>query len=287
MKPAWGQIRLEGARRPNAVAAPGMKGRVTRKSLHRVSRGLTLVETMVYAFLSLLILLMVFAIFERGRTSYNTVTDTYLLGKEAAAGLRSLRSDLEETALASITLHDRPDGDTTLSMVSARNSTTNQFETTFHGAPKWQKHVFYTVTGDDSNGALIRWEQPMAQVTTPLPSATTVDADAPQGSSASSRRPLFHGLYRPPQGEVAGALPVRLRARFVRYQTTAGTGVGRQIQPCYTLSNPYSLDLEELPAELANSQSVPLLYLLLTVGSNSQGNQTRFIQLPLYVHPRY
>jgi hypothetical protein len=272
------------ARTPLERAAT--RGRSSTRG-QRPARGFTLVEIIVYAFLSLLILMMVFAVFKSGRDSYNTVTDTYLLGKQADAGLRSLREDLTDTALASIVLRDRPDGDTTLSMISARNAASGRFETTLYGAPKWQRYVFYTLAGDDKDGSLIRWEQPIATPTSPVPQPSSIDPDAPEGQTAPSRRTLFHGLYRPPQGELPGALPYRLRARFVRYRAISGSGASRQLTSAYTLSNPYTLDMAHLPDELASTQPVALLSLVLTVGSSTQGNQTRMLALPLFVSPHY
>lgn len=244
----------------------------------RASRGFTLVEIIIYSFLSLLILMTVYAIFSQGREAYSQVTDAYLLGKDAEAGLRMLRSDLQETALSSIRIKDRSDGDSSLSMISARKYGADEFETSPFGGPRWQKYVHYTV----SDSTLVRWEEKVADLSTvlfPLPSAA--DPTTPVGAE---KKVVIRNLVRPGAG--LGAKNVRFLARFVRYAVTPASDGSRRVAEKMTVLSPAEF-ASAPPAGFEGTQPVSEIAMQLTVASDTSTKLPRFIQLPVVVSPRY
>lgn len=250
-------------------------------------RGFTLIEITIYAFLSLLVLMTVYAVFKSGRDAYSTVTDTYLLGKEAEAGLRTLRSDLQETALSSIRITDRSDGDSSLSMISPRKYGSGDLGVTDLGAPRWQKYVFYTAV-PERNGqtaSLIRWEQAVTGGSQVLPTASTADPDGI--TDAGQKRVVIRNLYKPQLGSIPGVTADRFVARFVRYQLGASASGAAETNEVLTALNPGSVDLSSPPTGLEDSQTVPALSLVLTVAADASVRNVRFIQLPVFVSPRH
>jgi hypothetical protein len=236
-----------------------------------MKRGFTLVEIIIYGFLSLLVLMTVYAIFSSGRDAYSTVTDAYLLGKDAEAGLRTLRTDLQETAAASIRIADAANGDSSISMLSPRKPGSNEFVTANWGMPQWQKYVHYTVVQEGDTASLLRWEEKIADLTSvqfPLPSSASSDAPP----SDAVKKMALRNLVFPKSGAL-GARHARFQARFVRYDTSSTVTEK-------TTASGVATD--------EGGEPISLLVLYVTVSADpTRGDKTRFIQLPIYVSPRY
>lgn len=249
-------------------------------------RGFTLVEILIYAFLSLLILATVTALFSTGRGHYQAASTSFLIGKEAEVGLRWIRADLQGAPLTSIRLYPRTGFSTEppgCSFVSARGED-GTLQLSDAGVPLWQRHVFYTLVreGNGNTGSLVRWEKPLA-APAPEPSATAVLPS----SLGGSQRALLRGLAWPgSELEGLGRLGPGggFALRFVR-QTPDGEELVEE-NPADTAARAARDPSPE--ARRALAQWRPLLDLQITLASgNSETGATSHMQLPFRVSPRY
>ena len=134
-----------------------------------------MIELTVYMFLFTIATGVVIALFNSTRTMSQHTTASYLVNGNTDTAIRWLRQDLKETALASlrVTTAPRPGA----SMVSARSlalGTRNKLLVNKHGAPQWEKHVFYTLEPTGGKvGNLVRWEREL-DVKNLLPSPSTI-----------------------------------------------------------------------------------------------------------------
>lgn len=127
-------------------------------------------ELAVYAGLASLALLAIVSLFAISKRTQRHTYSSYLVGGRVASAIRVLRRDFQMTALPSIQAYpnsgdsgERPGA----SFVSAYSLDKGDFQVNDYGAPKWVKHVFYTIRpdADAKSGQLVRWEQGIDPVT--------------------------------------------------------------------------------------------------------------------------
>lgn len=252
-------------------------------------RGFTLIELIIYTFLSMLILAAVYSLFISGRRNYHAVATSFMIGQEAEVGLRWIRADLQEAALNSIRIYPRPGHASEppgVSFMSARSPRDSLLQISDAGAPAWQKHVFYTLVreGQGPTGSLVRWEKPVTPAPA-VPSATDLLPSSQQ--DVSRKRVILRGVAwqysrlegRSNLGESGG-----FQLRFVR-QTATG-------EVLVVESPADATALAASDSQAANmailGQHLPLLDLQIALTSgNSETGATSYIQLPFRVSPRY
>lgn len=154
----------------------------------------------IYLFLFAVASGIVLALFVTGRNTSEATTASYLVSGNAETALNWIRQDLKETALASIQPYPsagntEPPG---VSMVSARafdEDKQGELLINEHGAPRWDKHVFYTlqVPAGSKTGNLIRWEKEMS----PKKNLPTLAALRPSQIEGDHRRVLLHNVVAP------------------------------------------------------------------------------------------
>jgi hypothetical protein len=131
--------------------------------LRRNSRGFTLAEVAIYSFLLLLLLFAIYSLYVSGRKMYEGATGSYLVSQEFEAGVRWLRADLKESGLIAVRVFPsaaEPASKPGVSMTSARSyEDAGKLMISMHGAPQWDKHVFYTLEPMGTTGHVIRWEK--------------------------------------------------------------------------------------------------------------------------------
>lgn len=167
----------------------------------RRNRGYTLFELAIYLFLFAVAAGAVLALFQAGRNTGEATQASYLVSGSTDNAIRWLRQDLQETALASIRVHPgagdagEPPG---VSMVSPRaysEDKQGEFLVNRHGAPQWDKHVYYTIQMEPGaqTGTLVRWERELEDKTG-LPSMSVL---RPSQGSTDHRRVMLHSVVAP------------------------------------------------------------------------------------------
>lgn len=116
-------------------------------------RGITLIEMVIYFFLSATALAVITALVTVARRTGEHTYAQYLVAGNMATTIRYIRKELEGTALGSVTSYGNQGGEPGFSCVSAYGDD-GKFELGSYGAPHWQKHVYYKVNQD---GRLRRW----------------------------------------------------------------------------------------------------------------------------------
>jgi len=146
-----------------------------------MKRAFTIVELMTYGFLMSLLFAGVLACYIAFREYYAGAVGSYLISSEFEPGLRALRRELKETALVSVrafpseAVSSAREG---LSFISARDwDRPSHLNLSPHGAPEWDKHVFYTLL---QSGAVERWEKRIEPIVY-VPSASLDLAQAVEG----------------------------------------------------------------------------------------------------------
>jgi len=180
---------------------------------------MTMIELTIYMFLFTLATGVVIALFNTTRTMSQNTTASYLVNGNTDTAIRWLRQDLKETALTSLRVTTTPQPGA--SMVSARSiapGTRGKLLVNKHGAPQWEKHVFYTLepTGGKT-GNLIRWEREL-DLKNLLPSPSSI---APNAIEGNVRRVVLGGVVVP------GA---KLEGAGSHANVTAGAAGGFRVQ---------------------------------------------------------
>jgi hypothetical protein len=156
-----------------------------------MKRGVTIIELMTYAFVVSILLAGMLACYKSYREFYAGAVGSYLISSEFEPGLRALRRELKETALVSLRAYPnklvssaRPG----LSFISGRDwDRPTQLNISPHGAPEWDKHVFYTM---DERGIVTRWEKKID----PLIYMPVASTDLPQSVEGRHTKTMFKGM---------------------------------------------------------------------------------------------
>ncbi len=156
-------------------------------------RGFTLVELIIYFFLSVLVLGLVASMFTVAKRTQQHTYAQYLVGGPIADTIRLLQKELQSTALTSVQAFPQNGGGERpgMSCASAFDSD-GAFSLSGYGTPHWQKHVFYFI---NEEGSLIRWTRDYtdAEKDMHLPvRPTNAPSDHPGGG-----RPVMPGLLQP------------------------------------------------------------------------------------------
>lgn len=168
------------------------------------SRGHSLIELIIYCALSVCALGILTSLVIVARRTGDQVYAQYLVAGNMATTIRTIRKELEATALASVTSYGNnrldPAG---FSCVSAYDSN-GEFQLGSYGTPYWQKHVYYML---DKEGKITRWTSDIAKKdylpvlapppTTPGDAARVLMHDAlPPGRAVGNWQPAtnFGGL---------------------------------------------------------------------------------------------
>lgn len=141
------------------------------------NRGVTLIEMIIYCVLSVAALgILVSLVTVLRRTGDHTYAQ-YLVAGNLASTIRTIRKELQTTSLASVTVYDGQGGqEPGFSCVSAYDEN-GEFKMGAYGAPHWQKHVYYTVTGKSN---ITRWWIPISD-----PNYLPTLAPNPSGAEAA------------------------------------------------------------------------------------------------------
>lgn len=163
-------------------------------------RGATQIELIIYCILLTLLLVAMYGIYNIGREFYRGAVGSYLISADFENGLRTLRHELQETSLTSIRCYPNPKNNAArpgVSFDSARSYDDNtRFNVSPHGAPEYQKHVFYTLEpGKGESGNVVRWEsknEPKSFVPSGSP-------ELPQNITTNHTRTVLRGICLPNQ----------------------------------------------------------------------------------------
>ncbi|MCD4782780.1 MAG: hypothetical protein K8T10_03000 [Candidatus Eremiobacteraeota bacterium] len=212
----------------------------------RKSQGFTFAEIIIASFVALLLMGIVFTIFFYGKRIYDYSSYSYSISEKAYAPIIWLKYELMETSLNTIKVYPdeknkkEPPG---VSFESAHNPGTGRFEFSKFGAPKWSKHVFYTLVpaGEKQLGNhklktsdLIRWELKL-QGENPIPfSSEILPSSEMQKIPEANRRLILKNVIPPLQylgdkkkiDEYGG-----FDVFFVRKDTKKGEGIESKINP--------------------------------------------------------
>lgn len=154
-------------------------------------RGHTLIELVIYFFLSVAAGLIVLQLFLLAQRSGDRAYATYLVSGNMATTIRMIRKELQATSLASVTSYGSTAGQAPgFSCVSAYDDK-GEFQLGAYGTPHWQKHVYYTL---DNKGAISRWTTDIADKNF-LPTL----AAAPGAPDASTGKVLMQDALPPNQ----------------------------------------------------------------------------------------
>lgn len=130
----------------------------------RKTRGMTLIELIVYMALAVLATVLLWSLQKVTRTTRNATTSSYLVNGQTETCVDWMRQDINETALASIQVYPNLQESSEapgMAMVSSRSFADSDLLTNSWGAPQWDKHVAYTldVKPGELVGNLVRWER--------------------------------------------------------------------------------------------------------------------------------
>lgn len=151
-------------------------------------KGFTLIEIIIYFFLCAIAMGIIVSMFALAQRTQRQTYGQYLVGGSLSSTIRLIQKELQATALASIRAYPTDGtGEPGFSCVSAYDAD-GKFALNGYGAPKWQKHVFYTL--DDT--ALVRKSKVFANPDTALPLASAELPSAVQGES----RAVMSGLLQ-------------------------------------------------------------------------------------------
>ncbi len=143
--------------------------------------GFTLVELMIYMFLSIIVLGIITTTFVYISDAYNRTSSAFDVQRRVETGIEQVRRDLSQTSLNSIQVYpksgDRKPGVSMITACQEEKVSTHRSQDSFtmsqYGVPKWWGHVFYTViprepqpgeVGTDFQGklgSLVRWTLPL------------------------------------------------------------------------------------------------------------------------------
>lgn len=239
-------------------------------------------EVIVYSGLALLALGLISAIFIQSRRHYDVTSSSYLVGRDAEAAIRRLRTELQESALTSLRAYPHPNESSEapgLALLSARDPKKG-FIITPHGAPKWSQQVFYTV--DD--GSLRRWQQEWSN-----PSPIPAGPSALPSAKITKTRVILRGLAEPGQ-ELPGIGKLDthggFRALFVR-QDDKGEVASTRAGESLTAWNPAAVTRGKAKG-LKNKGNTRQLEVTLIVRSKSSATgKASVARLPFRVTPRH
>lgn len=160
-------------------------------------RGFTLIEVVVAAALALVIGLMVASLFQMVQHMSTSASTAYLVSRDVQEGVRQLRHDLMDTALATVrpTLPaDNKGARPGVSMASARDDS-GRLILADGAAPRWQRWVLYSLQAESGSltGDLVRWEKPAPML---LPQVCPVAPDSFAGTSVR-QRVVIRGVAAP------------------------------------------------------------------------------------------
>lgn len=127
-------------------------------------RGLTLIEMMIACFIGLLVMSAAITLSVVVGKDVDRDESSFSLDQELSECVTYLQHDLRYTTLASVRAYPRDDGQPSgASMLAAEPlGEFGRVEMSQFGSPRWQKHVFYSLTSNgDGTARLIRYEQPL------------------------------------------------------------------------------------------------------------------------------
>jgi len=215
-----------------------------------VPRGYTLAELAIYCFLAILLLVALVSLFVSGRRLFEGASGAYIVSAEFEAGVRYLRADLKETSLITVRVYPNPGATLARPGVSFESARSYDDGRTFmvspHGAPQWDKHVFYTL---DDKGTLWRWERKLSPAGfVPLASAVLPsDVGDPSRRRVVMRNLLVPGISYPgvgPAGRITADPHGGFQVAFVKQTTAGGT-----LDEALTDWNPAQVSGGEAPGE--------------------------------------
>ena len=129
----------------------------------RKRAGFSLMEAMLYGFLSLLAIGLLLTLLRDGRRLFGHTTATFLVDRAFDRALVLLRGDLAETSLSSIRVYPAGPGSDGDKEVPGLTLAGSGSEVTREGVPRWKEHVFYSLQGEAGalTGTLQRWRVPL------------------------------------------------------------------------------------------------------------------------------
>ncbi|MFH0802331.1 MAG: hypothetical protein V2A78_08120 [bacterium] len=154
-------------------------------------KGFSLVELMIYAFLTVLILGVVFRMMVLNRRQMERPAATFRIQQELLSVHRYLERDLEETRLSSIRIYpnsSHPNALPGISLASPRSIDDDTLKLSPTGFPIWQKIIYYFLEKDprhSSTARLVRREGTISGYPSALPLASSYE---PSTAPSNRRR---------------------------------------------------------------------------------------------------
>ncbi len=191
-----------------------------------MNKGFTLIEILISASIALVLGLAAVSLFSLVHAMTVSTTSSYLISRDLNTGLHRLRSDLRNTALASIRTFPPPDhrqsysGPPGVTMVSPFTPN-GRFSLDPTGAPRWPSVTAYVLdySPGSATGNLVRWQKTNTSL---LPTADTLPFPIP--SSTISKEVIFRNVVAPDstlsgvgeKGQIRSDKDGGFRLRFVR-----------------------------------------------------------------------
>lgn len=169
----------------------------------RNRRAFTLIEIMIYATISLMVLSTILGVYLASLRLFRTASSSYLMSNEALSAYRTLQQDLRETSLSSIVVADQG-----FAFVSARDpEKPAEFRVSRFGVPQWTSAVYYRLEPQDGRyHHLVRYASKLDR-----PKAIPAPPAFVSGPiSTSHRRVVMRYLLPPGKGVQAGSDGYRL-----------------------------------------------------------------------------
>lgn len=149
-----------------------------------------MIEILVYCFLSILALVVVWALYMLARRTQTSSYSSYMVGGNTESAITALRRDFSQTPLASIVSWP-PGGAPGPIGASMASAMTDVLQINPYGAPNWDRTVYYALLAakpGDQTGTLYRYVEEWPKKTfMPLISPT------PPGDKPG-KRPVLHNV---------------------------------------------------------------------------------------------
>ena len=246
----------------------------------RSRRGASLIETLIYTALMVLILGVALLLFNYTRDISSQANKGFALGQDLDSPIHRLRHDLRETALQSVRF-ERVSGNPTLSMASARDKDEN-FTVNRFGAPDWNGWVVYTLRAAEAGmGQLVRYRvEPDKPGVYPVPWVSGPLRTTPRTITTQTLAPGYWALPDP-QGQFrlekdSGHPNGGFSVNFVRRE-----GKMETLSPL----NPNQNSDEDKPDWSAGSTT--LLEVTLGLIETSGDGKLSMLVVPIRVRPRH
>lgn len=242
-------------------------------------RGFSLIEILLGSAITLALALVALSVFRLLGQASRETTSSYLISRDLEEAHRILRTDLRQTALASVRIYPRTGTKIppSLTCISALDNT-GVVRLGEDGVPDWQAWVTYRLLVDGNRGRLVRSvrQRPGSLATiAPIP-----DLSAPSGDS----RTILNNVVVPGTTIQYPGAPIvtgdwgGFHPSFVRLNDNG--------EYEYSNFNPAQVTAGEAPGQSIDGNTF-LVQVRLAVADSQNPTKVSYLELPIRVSPRF